>query len=363
MASKDFEAQQLFKAYRAGLISDELLEQQLGELCNGGNGKKAEAKPAKQGFGFKGVTGDAGLDAPGGIAKLMAKGKTYDRNTEDLGNMVAFEHVNVTVPDQQKAALFYINGLGLTRDPYMMTGQVIMWINAGRQQFHLPMSKPQVVRGHVGVVVSDYNALPERLTRLREALADTRFECHERDGYIEAVCPWGNHIRCFAPNPRFGAMAVGIPYVEFDVPTGTAAGIARFYTEIIGAQAAALEDANGRFACVAAGSSQNLFFRETDRPLPPYDKHHIAVYINDFSGPHRRLAAKGLITQESDQHQYRFEDIIDVESGKVLYNIEHEVRSMKHPMYLRPLVNRNPSQSILGYAPGEDAQNWAMATN
>lgn len=363
MASKDFEAQQLFKAYRAGLISDELLEQQLGELCAAGNGKKAEAKPAKQGFGFKGVTGDAGLDAPGGMAKLMQKGKTYDRGVEDLGNMVAFEHVNVTVPDQQKAALFYINGLGLTRDPYMMTGQVIMWINAGRQQFHLPMSKPQVVRGHVGVVVSDYNALPERLTRLREVLADTCFECHERDGYIEAVCPWGNHIRCFAPNQRFGAMAVGIPYVEFDVPTGTAAGIARFYTEIIGAQAAALEDANGRFACVAAGASQNLFFRETDRPLPPYDKHHIAVYINDFSGPHRRLAAKGLITQESDQHQYRFEDIIDVESGKVLYNIEHEVRSMKHPMYLRPLVNRNPSQSIMSYAPGEDAQNWAMAIN
>jgi len=28
---------------------------------------------------------------------------------------------------------------------------------------------------------------------------------------------------------------------------------------------------------------------------------------------------------------------------------------------LRPLVNRNPSQSIIGYAPGADAQNWAMA--
>ena len=114
------------------------------------------------------------------------------------------------------------------------------------------------------------------------------------------------------------------------------------------AQAAPLEDAQGRYACVTAGAGQNLFFRETDRALPPFDQHHIAIYINDFSGPHRRLAAKGLITQESDQHQYRFQDIVDPDSGKVLFTIEHEVRSMRHPLYLRPLVNRNPSQSIVG---------------
>jgi hypothetical protein len=55
---------------------------------------------------------------------------------------------------------------------------------------------------------------------------------------------------------------------------------------------------------------------------------------------------------------------VDLESGKVLFTIEHEVRSMKHPLYLRPLVNRNPSQNIMRYAPGEDARNWAtVATN
>jgi hypothetical protein len=158
-------------------------------------------------------------------------------------------------------------------------------------------------------------------------------------------------------------MAVGIPYVEFDVPVGTAEGIARFYSQIMGAQAARLEDTGGPFACVTVGTGQNLFFRESDRPTPPYDRHHLQIYINDFSGPHRGLAAKGLIIQESDQHQYRFQDIVDPDSGKVLFTIEHEVRSMKHPLYLRPLVNRNPSQSIVGYSPGEDARNWAMASN
>ncbi len=364
MASKDFEVRQILKAYRNGFISEELFTQQMDELCGGpsnGNGSQAASSPRPA--RVRKLMGDDGLDAPGAMAKLMQPGRTYDRAVEDLGNIVALEHVNVTVPDQEKAALFYINGLGLTRDPYMMTGPANMWVNAGRQQFHLPTSKPQVLRGHIGVVVSDYDALPRRLNRVREALADTRFECHERDGYIEALCPWGNRIRCFAPNQRFGPMAVGIPYVEFDVPAGTAEGIARFYSQIMGAQAAPLEDGQGRFACVTAGTGQNLFFRETDRPIQPYDQHHIQIYINDFSGPHRRLAAKGLIVQESDQHQYRFQDIVDPDSGKVLFAIEHEVRSMKHPLYLRPLVNRNPSQSIIGYSPGDDARNWAMSSN
>jgi hypothetical protein len=361
MANKDFEIRQLLKAYRKGLVSEELFKQQMDEMCASRNGSAASktSRPA----GLMGVTGDAGLDAPGGLAKLMQKGKTYDRAAEDLGNIVALEHVNVTAPDQEKAALFYVNGLGLTRDPYMMTGPANMWVNAGRQQFHLPTSKPQVLRGHVGVVVSDYASLPQRMGRIREALAGTRFDFHERDGHVEALCPWGNRIRCFAPNKRFGPMAVGIPYVEFDVPKGAADGIARFYSQILGAQAAPLEDEQGRFACVTAGTGQNLFFRETDRPLQPYDQHHIQIYINDFSGPHQRLAAKGLISQESDQHQYRFQNIIDPQDGKVLYTVEHEVRSMKHPLYLRPLVNRNPSQSIIGYAPGADGQNWATASN
>ncbi|HUY26900.1 MAG TPA: hypothetical protein VMV27_05725 [Candidatus Binataceae bacterium] len=370
MASRDFEVHHLLAAYRKGLISDEFFLKQMEELCAGADASHAERADGQGGAATaesrpvrpRAVTGDAGLDAPGGIAMLAHK-RAYDRAAEDLGNIVALEHVNVTVASQEQAAIFYVNGLGLTRDPYMMTGPANMWVNAGRQQFHLPTSKLQVLRGHVGVVVSDYGELPKRLARVRDTLAGTRFGFFERDGYVETTCPWGNRIRCFAPGKRFGVMAVGIPYVEFDVPIGTAAGIARFYSEIICAQAALLEDAHGRFACIRAGAGQNLFFRETEKPIPAYDQHHIAVYINDFSGPHRKLTDRGLITQESDQHQYRFQDLVDPDSGKLLFTIEHEVRSMRHPMYLRPLVNRNSSQSIMHYAPGEDARNWAMRSS
>ena len=74
----------------------------------------------------------------------------YDRSDEDIGNIVCLEHVNIRVPDQQLATTFYVVGLGLTRDPYIMTGTNNMWMNAGRAQFHLPSGNPQVLRGHTG---------------------------------------------------------------------------------------------------------------------------------------------------------------------------------------------------------------------
>jgi hypothetical protein len=68
--------------------------------------------------------------------------KHYDRAAEDLGNIVMLEHVNLQIPDQANGTLFYISGLGLTRDPYMNTGLANMWINVGKSQFHLPTGDP-----------------------------------------------------------------------------------------------------------------------------------------------------------------------------------------------------------------------------
>ena len=67
------------------------------------------------------------------------------------------------------------------------------------------------------------------------------------------------------------------------------------------------------------------------------------------------LCARGIVSQESNPYQYRFQEIVDPESGKLLYEIEHEVRSFTHPMYARPLVNRNPAQRQPTYQPGQDA--------
>jgi hypothetical protein len=282
-------------------------------------------------------------------------GSSYDRSRQDLGNIVLLEHVNVTIPDQRLATIFYVSGLGLTRDPYLMTGIDNMWVNVGRSQFHLPSRGTQVLRGRVGIVLPDLTALERRLRGVAPLLAETRFAWERRNGTIEATCPWGNRYRCHAPAPEFGDTELAIAYVELDVPSGSAPGIARFYRDLLGAQVE-LEDGPGSAtAVVSTGAAQRLRFRETARPLPEFDGHHIQVYIADFSGPHERLAGRGLVTEESSEHQYRFRDIVDVESGKALFTLEHEVRSLTHPLYARPLVNRNPAQSNREYVRGHDA--------
>jgi hypothetical protein len=284
----------------------------------------------------------------------------FDRAAEDLGNSIHLEHVNVTVPDQRLATLFYVTGLGLTRDPYLMVSDSNMWVNVGRSQFHLPSGEAQVLRGHTGIVISGREALLDRLASVARKLDGTAFAFSEHNDYVEATCPWGNRVRCYEPDAaRFGRITLGIPYVEFDVPPGTAQGICAFYPQIMGIQTE-LRNGDATVARAKMGKDQYLQFRETDRPQPEYDGHHVQIYITDFSGPHRRLSERGLVSQEDNQYQYRFRDIIDLADGRHLFTVEHEVRSATHPMYLRPLVNRNPAQTNRTYASGHDQWLWAM---
>jgi hypothetical protein len=286
--------------------------------------------------------------------------QTYDRAAEDLGNSIHLEHVNVQIPDQRLAMLFYAAGLGLTRDPYLMVSDGNMWINVGRSQFHLPSGKAQVLRGRTGIVLSGREALLHRLASVRKKLADTRFDFSEHNDFVEAVCPWGNRIRCHEPDAaRFGRIELGIPYVEFDVPVGTAKGIAAFYRAMLEVPAE-VTNGDATVARVKVGKDQHFLFRETDEPQPEFDEHHVQIYIVNFSGPHRRLKERNLVNREDNQYQYRFRDIVDLDSGRHLFTVEHEVRSFTHPMCLRPLVNRNPVQTNRNYAAGYDSLSYAM---
>src|SRR6195952_2027982 len=184
--------------------------------------------------------------------------QSFDRAAEDLGNSIHLEHVNVFVPDQHLATLFYVTGLGLTRDPYLMVSDTNMWVNVGRSQFHLPSGEAQVVRGHTGLVIAGREALLDRLTRVKPKLDGTRFGFSEHNDYVEATCPWGNRMRVHEPDAaRFGRITLGIPYVEFDVPVGTAQGICAFYPEIMG-MPAELKNGDGAVAHVKMGRDQHF---------------------------------------------------------------------------------------------------------
>ena len=145
--------------------------------------------------------------------------KQFDRSAEDLGNIVGLEHVNLLVPDQGLATLFYVSGLGLTRDPYLMTSVDNMWINVGRSQFHLPTGKAQTLRGRTALVIPDRELLVKRLENVTKALGGTKFAFTEHADRVEATCPWGNQFVVYEPSERFAGMELGMPYVEFDVPS------------------------------------------------------------------------------------------------------------------------------------------------
>jgi hypothetical protein len=287
--------------------------------------------------------------------------KHYDRKAEDLGNITGLEHVNLQIPDQSLATLFYIQGLGLTRDPYMNTGLANMWINVGKSQFHLPTGDPWVLRGAIALVTPDRDALLRRLDNVKKPLAGTKFAVKENNDYVEVTCPWGNRFNMHSPDiERFGAINLGMPYLQFDVAKGTAKGIEKFYRKIFDAKTSLDGNGSGKTARINVGLGQDLLFRETKGKLPDYDGHHIQVYVQDFSGPHKELMKRDLLTEESNAYQYRWEHIVDPDTNEVLFEIEHEIRSMTHPLYLRPLVNRNPMQSQQSYEMGGDEWDWQL---
>ncbi len=273
---------------------------------------------------------------------------------EDVGNIIALEHINVQVPDQSLATLFYVVGLGFTRDPYLTVGLTNMWINVGEQQFHLPTRSAQVIDGHIGVVVPDLNGLESRLQAIADGLKGSKFSFERSSNYLAVTCPWGNRYRCHQTEPGFGDMTLGIPYVEFSVRPGTMEPIIGFYQAAFAAPVSVENDAEGALGRVRIGRCQWLNFRETTAPIAPYDGHHIAIYVANFSSPYEYLKRRGLISEDVRNHQFRFKDFLDP-NGKPIFALEHEVRSLRHPMYHRPFVNRDSTQSQRAYHRGWDA--------
>ncbi|MBM3608556.1 MAG: hypothetical protein FJX29_08920 [Alphaproteobacteria bacterium] len=282
--------------------------------------------------------------------------QSYDRAAQDTGNIVEIGHVNYLIPDQRLATLYYVAGLGLTRDPVMMVSTDNMWVNAGKSQFHLPTGGPVFAPcTRTGLVMPGRAALLERLRKVQGELAGTEFSFAETNECVDTTCPWGNRISIYEPDPaRFGIMQLGMPFVEFDVPHGTLEAIAEFYRVIFAVPASTARDGRSDYARVECGADQALVFRESARENIIHKTHHVQIALVDFSGPYERLRERSLISEESNAFQYRFEEITDLATGRKLFTIDHEVRSLRHPLVGRALVNRNPVQHIRNYSEGHD---------
>lgn len=169
------------------------------------------------------------------------------------------------------------------------------------------------------------------------------------------------HLDCLDDR---AAEDLGNIVAAYDLPEQAAEPIAHFYRDVMGVAATVHQESSATVVHVPVGIGQEFIFHKNDRPNADYDGHHVQVYVADFSGPHRELSELSLIREESDQQQYRVENVVDPASGETtLFTIEHEIRSMRHPLFFQLIVNRDAGQSSLNYAPGHDPFLWATPSD
>jgi len=233
-------------------------------------------------------------------------------NSQDVGNIVFFDHINLEIPDITTAVTFYCEGLGMTRDPFKVSGN--MWLNIGAQQFHLPLGEAQRMNGIIGLVVPDLGRLESDLKNISESLKHTQFQFYrvaakERSastatvavfdfdhiGYtVDVICPWGNHFRIHQHQPKLVGYrgGFGIAYIELFCQHNSSAGIAKYYQEYLGA----LVSTGTGFSIVTMGPFQQFIFKEVEeKQIIPYDGHHVAIYIANFSSSLTKILKNGLM--------------------------------------------------------------------
>ncbi|CAM9591845.1 unnamed protein product [Ectocarpus sp. 4 AP-2014] len=405
------------------------------------------------------AAGSSGVTSTGLAANYETLFKSPWNEDNNKHGLQHLEHVNVCIPSHDPAKHLYYDILGFAPDARRAhnigKGSGTIWANIGTTQIHLPEGEPQVVPGTIGLVYggSDLVEVIARLTEnavtngnendRKNALEGTKFawreekqEGGEETGYVDVTCPYGNVYRLhkrkpssstIAPeatqaatttdrgggggalDPRGGrlpnvpaggnassSLGLGISYVSFRVRPGTAAGIARFYRELFGAEAEEMggggsgddhgsgggrssssgedvcsvpqegdsgkgsrcstateaEKRRGTTAVVRVGPVQHLaFVEEEDETLLPqeYDGHHICVYLPEegfrrsfeeaerrglvFVNPRRNFGKAGTLEKALEEKQYRIKDLVDPATGELLHVLEHEIRSISHPSY------------------------------
>ncbi|MEC9183621.1 MAG: hypothetical protein VX930_05050, partial [Pseudomonadota bacterium] len=133
-----------------------------------------------------------------------------------------------------------------------------------------------------------------------------------------------------------------ISYVNFWVPIGTAKTIADFYKKMVYAPTKVAKRGKHAMATVTVGANQHFHFIEKPDYEPVDHPNHVAIYVTHYQEMYRQFKAKKMLMRPDVEEQFRFEKMFNPRSGKVVFSFEHEVRSLYHPDYLKPLTNRVP---------------------
>ena len=284
------------------------------------------------------------------------------------------EHINLNIPDEERAIAFYRDGLGGVVNPKTSNARQLH-INLGASQFHLlhrqsvrrmePVTVGQVWAGHI--VLWSADPLERVVARLSSVVGVRPFEL--RGHSLRCVCPWGNSLLIeqapvgFTPAGQHaggcGAI-VGMPRVVHLVQRGAAVAIATFFSRVLLVQAHVESGTQSVFAIVNFSSGQVLAFEEHDDapPADAYDRdksrsdYHVCFYLPTFAvfeASFRAAEAVGaLFANERFEGgppefanaldidaavqcgQFRVKDLRHPDSGQLGLVLEIEVRSPSH---------------------------------
>ncbi len=264
----------------------------------------------------------------------------------EIGGILHLEHVNFEVADHEMPTIFFMNGLGLTRDPYRRADETNMGVNIGMQQFHLPRRGKETppFTGEIGLVVPDVRTIKARLDRLKKMgkFKGTPYAWKAEGKTAVVTSPFGVRMRLHRAGSIPFRWPLGLAYVDIPVPPGLTAAIANFYRRMMDAPVRMAKLAGEKAAVVTFGPHQYVRFRE--RKLKDYNlyQHHIAFYVTRYNALRDAVAEQGSLLGNGLGQVFFFDDIFDPDTGDTILKFQHEARSVYHEDFMRPLVNRWP---------------------
>lgn len=265
----------------------------------------------------------------------------------EIGGIIHLEHFNFEVLEHDLATAFFINGLGFTRDPYRRTDETNIGINIGLQQFHLPRrgKRTPPFIGEVGLIVPQIPIIKARLDRLDKL---GKFDGSEyaiddvNEDIMRVRTPYGVRLILHRAGSIPFLHPLGLTYVDIPVMPGKAEAVADFYRRVMGAPAE-ISLLDGEISAVVTfGAHQYVRYRERERD--DYDLHdfHVACYVSNYNEIRDRVVEQGSLKGDGFGQIFFFDEIFDPDNGEMIVRFQQEIRSIYHPDFMRPLVNRWP---------------------
>jgi hypothetical protein len=263
----------------------------------------------------------------------------------EVGGILHLDHINFQVSDHDLATVFFIGGLGLTRDPFRRADETNMGVNVGLQQFHLPRrGATPPFSGLIGLIVPDLDIIRLRLSRLNklQKFKDTPYEANFEDNAAKITSPFGFCIRLHSSKSMHFLKPLGIGYVEIPVPNGVADDILKFYCEVFHS-IATIENRDGnKTAAINVGPFQKLYFVEKELDSYELYNFHISFHVTHYNRAREMIKERGALMGTGEGEVFFFDKIFDPETGANIFSMTNEVRSVYHGDYMRPLINRWP---------------------